>query len=65
MTIDVTEDFVDHIHVYQSPTGRVFVQHERNDGDATAPDPREAIRLLVLAAQSLAAAHGISLDEEA
>jgi hypothetical protein len=65
MTINVREDFVDHLHVYQSPAGGIFVQHERNDGDPTEADPRTAIQLLVKAAYALAAAHGISLDEEA
>jgi len=60
MTIDVTTDFVDHIHIYTSPSGRVFVQHERADG--AAADPVRAITMCVQAAQSVAAAHGIPLE---
>ena len=60
MTIDVTTEFVDHLHIYTSPTGRVYVQHERNDG--TEADPRQAISLLIQAARSVAAAHNISLE---
>lgn len=63
MTVNVTEDFVDHIHVYVAPSGRVYVQHERNDG--TEADPRRAITMLVQAAQYVAAAHHIELEGDA
>lgn len=63
MTIDVTTDFVDHIHIYTSPSGRVFVQHERNDG--TDADPERAITMLIQAARSVAAAHNIALEGDA
>jgi hypothetical protein len=59
-TIDVTTDFVDHLHIYTSPTGRVFVQHELQDG--AEGDPHRAITLLVQAARMVAAAHHISLE---
>lgn len=62
-TINVETDFVDHVHIYTSPTGRVFVSHEVNDG--TEGNPTVAITLLVQAARMLAAAHNISLEGDA
>ena len=61
MTIDVETEFVDHVHIYTSPTGRVFVSHELNDG--SEGDPKKAITMLVQAAHVLAAAHNIPLGE--
>lgn len=61
MTVNVAEDFVDHVHVYTAPSGRIYVQHERQD--AAPADPREAISLLIQAARFVAAAHNISLEE--
>jgi len=63
MTVNVTTDFVDHIHVFVAPSGHVYVQHERNDGTET--DPKRAISMLVQAARSVAAAHNISLEGDA
>ena len=61
-TVNVAEDFVDHVHIFTSPAGRIYVQHDRNDG-TTDPDPKAAITLLIQAARCVAAAHSISLED--
>lgn len=63
MAIDVTTDFVDHIHIYTSPSGAVFVQHERAEG--AEPDPKVAITMLIQAARNVATAHNILLEGDA